>query len=373
MVRPIPLFDCCLDQRAHDAVAEVFASGRLAAGPQLAALEQALSPWVGGRPVVGMIDSTHALALALHLAGVRTGDEVMTLAFNCLSSNSAIAHVGAVPVWVDIDPDTATIDLDDCDAAVTPHTRALVVYHVAGYPAPLASLRDWCAAKGLPLIEDANNALGARIDGAWAASVGEFAALSFYPNRQINSIDGGALICRDGETARRASALRRFGIDVTRFRDARGEIDPAADVAEIGMSAPLNDVHATLAIHGLSTLEQRLARNRENVRWLLDATRPLTHLRPIRWKAHDDPAFWTWLVRCRDRDAVMAQLKRQGIGCSTLHHPNDRYSGFGASPRALPGTRALMDELIALPCGWWLEPADLHRIVDELTRAGTAT
>jgi perosamine synthetase len=373
MNRPIPLFDCRLDKHAHAAVGGVFASGRLTAGPQLVALERALGPWVGNRPVVGMIDSTHALALALHLAGVKSGDEVMTLAFNCLSSNSAISHVGAVPVWVDVDPDTATINLSDCEAALTSRTRALVVYHVAGYPAQLASLQEWCASKQMPLIEDANNALGAHANGAWVGSAGDFAVLSFYPNRQINAIDGGALICRDAQSAHRASALRRFGIDVTRFRDARGEIDPAVDITEIGLSAPLNDVHATLALHGLGTLEQRLGRNRAHVEWLVEATRPLTHIRPVHWNAADAPAFWTWLVRCRNRDAVMAHLKRRGIGCSTLHQPNDRYTCFGATPRALPGTRTLMNEVLALPCGWWLERDDLSRIVEELSVAEMAT
>jgi dTDP-4-amino-4,6-dideoxygalactose transaminase len=372
MTTPIALFDCRPDAAVLEALAPVLASGQLAGGPNVAALEAAIARHVQRPDVVCLGDMTHALALALQLAGVGPGDDVLTLSYNCMSSNSAIAHVGATPVWVDIDGATATLSLADCERAITPRTRALVVYHVAGYPAPLAALRAFCDGHGIALVEDANNALGATLDGRPVGSVGDFAVFSFYANRQVNGVDGAALVCRDAATADEARRLRRFGIDLKTFRDARGEIDPASDIPVVGMSSPLNHVQATMALAHLGTLGARLARNRRNVETLSALLADLPAIRPVAWAPGAQPAFWAWLVRCDGRDGMIERLKARGVQCSKLHQPNHVYSGFGSTPRELPGTARFMDEMLALPCGWWLDDAALARLGDEIRTAAGA-
>lgn len=372
MTAPIVLFDCRPEPAALAALAPVLASGQLAAGPNVAALESAIARHVGRPDVVCLGDMTHALALALQLAGVGAGDEVLTLSYDCMSSNSAIAHVGATPVWVDIDGATATMPVADCERAITPRTKALVVYHVAGYPAPLAALRAFCDRHGIALVEDANNALGATLDGRPVGSVGDFAVFSFYANRQVNGVDGAALVCRDAATAAEARRLRRFGIDLTTFRDARGEIDPASDIPRVGMSSPLNHVQATMALAHLDTLDARLARNRHNVDVLQSRLADIASIRPVAWAPGAQPAFWAWLVRCDDRDDLLERLKARGVQCSKLHQPNHVYSGFRSAPRELPGTAQFMSDMLALPCGWWLDDATLARLCDEIRAAAAA-
>lgn len=365
---PVALFDCRLGLEAQAVLQPVLASGQLAAGPNVAGLEQDLAAYLGGSRVVALGDMTHALMLALQLAGIGPGDEVLTLAYNCLSSNTAIVQVGAVPVWVDIDPALACLSVADCEAARTPHTRAVIVYHVAGYPAPLEALRAFCDQHHLVLIEDANNALGARWNGRPVGLVGDFAVFSFYANRQVNGIEGAALVCPDEATAREALRLRRFGIDMTTFRDPLGEINPASDVPRIGMSSPLSHVNATLARHQLRTLDERLARNRRHVAWLGQALAGVEGIDPIGWPEQADPAFWVWLVRCEQRDRVLAGLKRQGIQCAKLHQPNDVYTGFGSPRRPLAQTDRFMAGILALPCGWWLTEQDLASVADGVRR-----
>jgi perosamine synthetase len=365
---PVALFDCRLGPEAQAVLQPVLAGGQLAAGPNVAGLEQDLAAYLGGGRVVALGDMTHALTLALQLAGIGPGDEVLTLAYNCLSSNTAIAQVGAVPVWVDIDPALACLSVADCEAARTPRTRALVVYHVAGYPAPLEALRAFCDQQHLVLIEDANNALGARWNGRPVGLVGDFAVFSFYANRQVNGIEGAALVCPDEATAREALRLRRFGIDMTTFRDPLGEINPASDVPRIGMSSPLSHVNATLARHQLRTLDERLARNRRHVAWLGQALAGVEGIDPIGWPEQADPAFWVWLVRCAQRDRVLAELKQQGIQCAKLHQPNDVYTGFGSPRRPLAQTDRFMAGILALPCGWWLTEAALVSVADGVRR-----
>lgn len=365
MTTPVKLFECAVPASGLAAAETVLRQGAIAAGANVPALEQALSERLGSN-VVCMADMTHALALALHLGGVGVGDEVQTLAFNCMSSNSAITQVGARPVWVDIDARTGTLSLEDAARAVTARTKALVVYSLAGYPADAGALRRFCDERGLILIEDANNALGATLDGVQAGLVGDYAVLSFYPNRQLNGLEGAALICRRSEDAESARRLRRFGIDAPRFRDANGEIDPAIDIPEIGMSAAMSNINAAVALAHLASLDERLARNRVNVARLAGALSPDGPIRPIAPLDGAAPAYWVWLVACSDRDRLMAILKGRGVQCSKLHHPNDSYSGFGAESRPLPGTRTLQREMTALPCGWWLEDEDVSTIIDAL-------
>ncbi|MDF2496165.1 DegT/DnrJ/EryC1/StrS family aminotransferase [Sphingomonas sp.] len=353
---PVPLFDCRLPDSALATLADPFRLGQLAAGPAVGQLEQAIAARYPGRHAVSVGDMTHALVMALRLAGVRRGDEVLSLAFNCMSSNSAIAMAGATVAWVDVDPATATFDIDQARGRITARTKAVVAYHVSGYPADLAALRALCDEYGLPLIEDANNAFGAAIDGHEVGMVGDFAIFSLYANRQINAIDGGIVLCAHAEDADQARRLRRFGIDTARFRDGDGEIDPALDVPEIGTSSSLDNVRATIALASIADVDARIARSRRNAASLAGVTRDLP-LTPITALPGAEPVHWTWLIRLADRDAVMRRLKARGVLCSKLHYPNHHYTGFHAPPSDLPGTMTLQNEMLAIPCGWWLDEA----------------
>lgn len=361
----IPLFDCRLPDEALAAVEGPFRSGRLAAGPAVAELEQRLGARFAGHHAVALSDMTHALALALRLAGVREGDEVLSLAFNCMSSNSAIAMTGGRVTWVDIDPATASFDVDHARSRLTARTRAVIVYHVSGYPADLISVRRFCDEHGLVLIEDANNAFGASVGDHAVGTVGDFAIFSLYANRQINAIDGGILLCRSQEEAERARRLRRFGIDTARFRDQDGEIDPLLDVPEIGTSSTLNNVHATLALTSLGDVDVRIAQSRRNVAALTDATGGFA-IAPITPVAGGNPVYWTWLIRLDNRDTAMRALKARGVLCSKLHYPNHHYTGFAAPATDLPGTMALQEQMLAIPCGWWIEEATIPHLAETI-------
>ncbi|MFW2851043.1 DegT/DnrJ/EryC1/StrS family aminotransferase [Sphingomonas sp. TX0543] len=369
----IALFDCRVDDVAARALDPLWRSGRLASGPAVPALEQRLGAYVGDRAVAAMSDMTQALAMALRLAGVGAGDEVITLAMNCMSSNSAIALVGATPVWVDVDPDTGSIDIADLAACFTERIRAVVVYHLAGYIGDLDAVRSLCDAAGVPLIEDANAALGAEWRGRRAGTIGDFAVFSFYANRQVNGIEGAALVCAREEDAARVRILRRFGIDTARFRTPDGEIDPALDVAEIGVASSLTNVNATLADHAMNDLDARLARNRSNVERLSAELADVPGLRFVAELQGARGVFWVALVRSTTRDRLMTGLKSAGIQCSRLHQRNDVYTGFHANRRNLPGTTMLEKEMLALPCGWWLSHDELDRIVAAVRQSAQRT
>ncbi len=364
----IPLFYPVRLPAMEQAALNVMRSGQIATGPLVDEFEEAFGSLVEQEHVVCINDMTSALALALHLAGVRRGDEVATLAFSCLSSNSSITIAGAKPLWIDLDPDTMAMSADDLAAKITPATKAVTLYHVAGYPAPVDRIAKLCLERGIPLIEDCNAAVGATYGDRPVGRVGSFSVYSFYPNRQINAFEGAALACPDAATALRARRLRRYGIDMPSFRDHRGEINPDSDVPEIGLSASFSQLHAAVALAQLPTLAERTQRTQENARTLASLLTGESGLRVIQPSPQARPAYWGLLLEALKRDELLVLLKSHGIQCSALHQRNDAYSGFGVQHSDLPGTARAMEKLLAIPCGWWLNIEQIERIAQTVRR-----
>ncbi|MBO6768986.1 MAG: DegT/DnrJ/EryC1/StrS family aminotransferase [Erythrobacter sp.] len=346
----------------------VLESGQLAAGAKVHALEDAIGSLSSGKEAVAFSNMSMALTIALEIIGVGVGDEVLTLSLNCLSSNSPIKNVGATPVWVDVNPQTATMDTEDAERKITPRTKAIIVYHVAGYLAETERLRAVCDQAGIALIEDANAAFGSQYsNGSNAGSIGDFAVFSFYANRQVNGIEGAALICPNADTAQRARRLRRYGVDENRFRDERGEIDPTADVAEIGYSASMTNVNAACALANLRTLDERMAAVRRNRNLYNNALKNVEGVDLVAALDGTDPANWVMLLLCERRDDLLASLKARGIGSSCLHQPNHIYSGFEGRESSLPGTLHLSQRMIAIPCGWWIDTQTIMQVIQEIS------
>jgi dTDP-4-amino-4,6-dideoxygalactose transaminase len=357
----LPLFRPVHSQAVEAAALEVLRSGQIASGPKVGEFEREFAALTGRPHMVSTSDMTSALSLALHLSGVGAGDDVATLAYSCMSSNSPIARLGANAVWVDIDEATASMSVDDLERKLTRRTKAVMLYHVAGYPGPAREIAALCRSRGISLIEDCNNALGASQDGVPLGRVGDFAVWSFYPNRQINALEGGALACPNTDIAARARKLRRFGIDSAAFRDSLGEIDPRADIPEVGLSASFSQLNAAIGLAQFADLDGRLLKTRQNAAQLNSELARIPGLTPVRPSHGGESAYWAFLMLVDDRDQLLGALKRAGIGASKLHHRNDDYSGFHATSH-LPCTGDFMRRVIGLPCGWWLESQDIVRV-----------
>lgn len=365
MSKQIPLFGVVHTEEAETVVLEVLRSGRIASGPYIEQFEKGLARLTGHQHIVTTIDMTSSMLMALHLAGTGPGDEVLTTAFACLATNSAIAQCGAIPVWVDVRPGSVEIDIEDVLGKIGPATKALVLYHVAGYPGPARELAVLCRERGIALIEDCDNALGARIGGRSIGLDGDYAVYSFYPNRQINCTEGGALACRSAEDAAKARRLRRFGIDATTFRAPNGEINPLSDVSEIGWGASMNNLCSAIGNTQIASVTGRIKQASVNAERLRDGLARAPGITLVSIDAGAEPAYWVFLVLADNRDALLIALKEAGVMCSSLHHRNDVYSGFSAGSQiVLPATTELQRKILALPCGWWLTDADIERIIE---------
>lgn len=368
-MKMLPLLNVVNTPEMEQVAIEVLRSGRIASGVYVSAFEDGLAKLLGQQNVVTTVDMTSAIYLALHLAGVQAGDDVLTSAFACMSTNSPIATIGARPIWVDMAANSAFISVADFEAAITPKTKAAILYHLAGYPGPVQEIATICKKHGIALIEDCDNALLATIDYKNVGGFGDYAAYSFYPNRQINTTEGGALVCKKPVDALRARKLRRFGIDGSTFRAVSGEISPASDIPEAGWSMTLNNLCSALGLAQLQTVNDRIEKTRSNAAILIEKLSALPNIKILQGMPNSQPVYWALMIQVESRDAILEQLKLHSVMASQLHQRNDNYSCFVQSERSLPNTTELQRTVIALPCGWWLSAIDLAHIVDAIKSA----
>ncbi len=222
--------------RVHEAIARVVASGQFILGPEVRAFESEAADFLGVPHAIGVANGTDALVIALRACGVEPGDEVICPAYTFYASAEAVVGVGAVPVFVDIDPVTYCVSPEAVESAITPMTRAILAVHLFGQAADLDALRSISDEHDLALIEDAAQAFGARLaDGRCCGSVGDAATFSFFPTKNLSTFgDGGLVTCRDDAVAERVRMLRFHGSrDKQRFE-------------LIGYNSRLDELHAAI-------------------------------------------------------------------------------------------------------------------------------
>ncbi|QWD04228.1 pyridoxal-phosphate-dependent/plp-dependent aminotransferase [Polynucleobacter paneuropaeus] len=345
---------------------DVLRSGAIAVGEYSNEFINKFGALVENPNVVPTSDMSYAMQIALRLSGVSENDDVLTTPFACMATNAPIAAIGAKPAWVDVDPITGMMDPDSLIKSITPKTKALILYHLAGYPAQVEDIARICFQKGIPLIEDCNNALLAQVGKQQVGSWGRHSIYSFYPNRQINASEGGALVTLSPEDSRRALKLRRYGVDSANFRLANGEINPESDINEIGWAATFNNLCSSIGVAQILDVKNRVERTRTNAKFLDGVCAGLTCVTPVPARKEDSSSYWVYLIRSKYSRELMQFLDNKGIKSSKVHYPNHFYTGFGVEVPDLMGCDQFFKDVLALPCGWWLEEGDLQYIASSL-------
>ncbi|HUR57015.1 MAG TPA: DegT/DnrJ/EryC1/StrS aminotransferase family protein, partial [Opitutaceae bacterium] len=262
----LPLTRPTIDDETIAGVADVLRSGWITSGPKVKELEAKLSEYCGGRPVRVFNSGTCTMEIALRLAGVGPGHEVITTPLSWVATSNVILEVGARPVFVDIDPVTRNIDLDRVEAAITPATRALLPVDLAGLPVDRDRLQAIARKHKLRVVEDAAQSFGSTWNGRRIGAGGDFVSFSFHPNKNITTIEGGALVMNDEREAKLAEQYRLQGV-------VRSGLD-GMEVEIVGGKFNLTDVAARVGLGQLPRLEEFNARRRELARIyfeLLDA------------------------------------------------------------------------------------------------------
>src|SRR4051812_5218860 len=254
----IPLTKPTIDEATIEGVADVLRSGWITSGPQVKAFEAALSEYFGGRPVRVFNSGTCTMEIALRIAGIGPGDEVITTPLSWVATSNVILEVGARPVFVDIDPITRNIDLARVAAAITPATRAILPVDLAGLPVDRDRLYALARERRLRVVEDAAQSFGSLWQGKRIGALGDFVSFSFHPNKNVTTIEGGALVLNDEREAKLAEQYRLQGVVRSGFDGMEVEI--------VGGKFNLTDVAARVGLGQLPHLEVFNARRREHAR-----------------------------------------------------------------------------------------------------------
>jgi dTDP-4-amino-4,6-dideoxygalactose transaminase len=343
------------------AVGDVIESGRFILGPHVRGLEEELAAEVGVRHAVAVANGTDALVLGLEALGIGAGDEVITTPYTFYATAEAIARVGATPVFADVKPDTLNLDPEAAEAAITDHTRAILVVHLFGLPADLVAFRELAGRHGLALIEDAAQAFGASCEGRQAGSVGDVSTFSFYPTKNFPAMgDAGLVVTSSDELAERVRRLRFHG-----SRDKR-------TFEYVGTNSRMDEIQAAILRRFLPEVRGwNDARRAAAVRYRELGLGDLVALpRELPGRRH---VYHLYVVRSASRDALARGLRDAGVGAAAYYetplHLQPVFAPLGHRAGDFPAAEQAARDGLALPMFPSLTEAQQREVVDAVRAA----
>lgn len=364
----IPLSAPDITESEIEAVVSVLRSGRLSLGPQLRAFEEAFAAYIGLPHAIAVSSGTAGLHLALLALGIGPGHEVIVPSFTFIAVANAVRYVGAEPVFADIGAESLNLDPASVEAVITPRTRALIVVHTFGRPAEIATLAAIARRHNLLLIEDACEAIGATVASRPVGTFGDAAVFAFYPNKQITTGEGGIVVTRHPDLARRVAALRNHG---------RYDTADWFQHAELGYNYRLSEVQCALGLAQLARIEEILARREQIARRYGALLRdcPALHL-PALQVPNQRLSWFVLVVRLADRFSapdrgrIVQTLAEQGIATGRYFAPIHLQPAYSGSRRfPLPVTEAVAQRTLALPFFNRLTESQIARVCAALRSA----
>jgi len=368
MTKMLPFTRPTLDEETIQSVVEVLRSGWLASGPKVAALEAELSRYLGGRPIRTQTSATAGMEMALRACGIGPGDEVITPALSFVATANVICRVGAQPIFVDVGLDSRNIDLDQVEAAITARTRAIMPVHFGGLPVDMDRLYAIANRHKLRVIEDAAHAIGSAWRGRRIGSFGDLICFSFHPNKNMTTIEGGAISGGSPEELKAIELERWHG-------QVKSGID-GFDTLIAGGKANLSDVAAAVGLGQLRRLEEFNARRRELVARYYELWQDNP---PVRLPERGDEGHsWHVLTVLVPFEAVrmsrpqfMEAMKEHGIAVG-VHYPAIHlftvYKAMGYREGQFPNAERIGRQTVTLPLFPTMELADVDRVVTAVTQ-----
>lgn len=376
-MREIPLSSPDITDLERKAVLEVMNTTQLSFGPKMAEFEEMLARYVGARHAIAVNSGTSALHLCVKALGIGEGDEVITTPFSFVASANCLLYERALPVFVDVDPVTFNLDVRQIEAKITARTKAILPVHVFGQPCEMDDLLKVAEKYHLRVIEDACEAVGATYKGRKVGTFGDCGVFAFYPNKQITTGEGGAIVTDSNEITSLCRSLRNQG---------RADVDIWLAFERLGYNYRLTDIQCALGIAQLMRITELLSK-RERVANIYN--RLLSHLEDIRLPcqvAGTTPSWFVYVVLlnerfCREqRDRLLRGLKRRGVGCSNYFPPihlEPFYArAFSYKQGDFPVAESVSDRTVTLPFYGSLGEEEIGYVVEslnsELEKVGNA-
>tara|TARA_B100000676_G_scaffold63045_1_gene62414 strand:+ start:2074 stop:3186 length:1113 start_codon:yes stop_codon:yes gene_type:complete len=365
----IPLFKVSMSKDVVKPLGEVMTSGFIGQGPKVEEFESLLSNYFNNPYCATLNSATSGLTLAYRLLGLQPGDEVLTSALTCTATNWPILANGLKIKWVDVDPNTCNMDLDDLRRKISKDTKAICVVHWGGYPLDLDELSNIqkeaqdLFGHFIPIVEDCAHSMGSEYKGKKLGNHGNIAVYSFQAIKHFTTGDGGVMLLPSEELYERAKVLRWYGIDRnTNKKDFRCE----EDVPEWGYKYHMNDINATIGIHNFPLFLERGNKFTENSIYYDKALQNREGITILNKENDRKSASWIHTIKVEDRDGFMQLMQEKEIMVSRVHERNDIHSCVSQYKSSLPNLDKLCNEMICIPNGWWVTEEDREYIIGSI-------
>lgn len=338
---------------------KVLYSGYVSQGEQVEMFEEAFKYYTGMGYSISLNSGTAALHIALILAGVGYGDEVVSTALTAEPTNVAIKMMGAKIRYADIDYDTGNIDPLSIETRINEKTKAILVVDYAGIPVNVREIQKISDKYLIPIIHDAAHSLGAKFEGQKSGNHFPYTVFSFQAIKHLTTIDGGMLQIKNKEEYEKAKLIRWFGIDKTKTR-----LDN--DIKTQGYKYHMNNVNACVGLIQLKYIDEIIETHIKNGKFFDEKLKNVAGVELIKYYEGSEPSYWLYTMKVDNRDDFIAKLNSNGIMASELHKRNDWHSYLNDFSCELPNLDRFYSKMVHIPCGWWVTDEDRKLIVSTI-------
>ena len=357
----IPLFYPTISREAFDEVKDTLKTRWIGQGPKVEMFEKKFqSKFLKKNFPLAVGSGTDALHLAYLLADIKKNDEVLVPVFTCTATNIPLLYIGAKPVFVDIDPNTMNVSIEDIKRKINHKTKAIVCVDYGGIPNNYNELNKICKKNNLILISDAAHSLGSKYFGNYIGTQADFTIFSFQAIKTLTTGDGGLLAIKNGKLLEKAKRLRWFGIDRSSKQLGTWE----NDICEIGFKYQMNDISASLGLVALKKINQ-VIKKRNSLFNYYEKKIKNSNVKIIgsaKTNTYFNSAWLLTIVVSGDRNGLMKKLRENNIESAQVHYINDRYSIFGARRKDLPQMDLIEDRYLVLPLYPMMSYSDVDKI-----------
>jgi UDP-4-amino-4-deoxy-L-arabinose-oxoglutarate aminotransferase len=367
----VPFFMHDLGKPELDAIAEVLANPILTTGAWVERFEKQFAEYLKVRHAIGVTSCTGALHLALIGLGVGPGDEVITTPMTFIASSTAILEAGAQPVFVDVEPETGNLDVNNIEAAITERTRAIVPVHLYGHMCDMRAIRKLADSYGLKVVEDAAHCVEGKRDGVGTGQLGDAACYSFYATKNLTCGEGGALVTNDDELAAKVRLLRLHGMNKN-ANDRHREGYRHWDMTAFGWKYNMDNIQAAMLLPQMDRLEENWRRRRELAEYYESRLWDIPNLSRPKTLPHTEHAqhlFTVWIGEGK-RDHVISELQKAGVGVMVNYRAIHLLSYFsetyGFKPGDYPVAERIGDATLSLPFYPNMPREDVDRVIEVL-------
>jgi dTDP-4-amino-4,6-dideoxygalactose transaminase len=358
------MFKVAMSPEVDEKLLKVLHSGWIGQGSVVAEFETYLWKQFRNPNVLTLSAGTHGLSLALRLAGVKNGMEVITTPLTCTATNMPILMHGGNIVWADVGKDF-NIDVESIEKSITGKTKAIICVHWGGYPCNMTEIYELGTKHEISIIEDCAHAFGSTYKGSVIGDCqySNYAMFSFQAIKHLTSIDGGALCLKNQDDYDKAKLLRWYGID---RESPRKDMRCEENIVDWGYKYHMNDINAVVGLHNMNMANENISKAIANAKYYEEQLSDFNGIELTQMKDDRLSSYWLFTVLVEDRLSFANMMGSHGVAVSRVHERNDKHTVFNQYRKELPILESVIDKMICIPVGWWVTEEDREHIVEAI-------